>query len=130
MMTPTLLKRLAVLCLCLLLGLAAVHGNADCPHRRAKIPCCDTIKAKYDNKNRVTKYTCSRCDKGFKPIKNKEQCSAKNTCKKGYGPPVDGLGKKKCYPCSDVNCADCPQVRCDLDRRATPLLFRSTTVTE
>ena len=119
-MTRSLLK-IALACLCLLLGLAAVHGNGDCPHRRAKIPCCDTMKAKYDNKNRITKYTCSKCDDGFKPTKNKEQCSSKTSCKKGTGPPVNGMGDK-CVPCSDQNCADCHQVRRDLDRRPRPTL--------
>ena len=90
-MTRSLLK-IALACLCLLLGLAAVHGNGDCPHRRAKIPCCDTMKAKYDNKNRITKYTCSKCDDGFKPTKNKAAVQLEDVVQEGHRAPGERDG--------------------------------------
>lgn len=122
-MTLSLLKKLALACLCLLLGLAAVQADADCPHRNNKIECCETLTAKYNNKKYVTRYQCKKCDSGYKAIDNGEQCSNKISCKKGYGPPVNGMGKK-CVECSDQNCSVCHSVffKCSVCKKGYGML--------
>lgn len=108
--TMSVSKSLTKAAFLLLLLLGYVSAAIYCPHSNARIPCCKTIKAKYDNKNQVTGYKCNTCDSGFKLINNGEQCSPKLACKKGYGPSPVGIGKPKCVKCSDKNCADCHSV--------------------
>lgn len=102
----SLLKHLFLVLACLLV--AGYHGviATPCPHNKNIITCCASARPTYaENDDVVVKWTCDRCDDGFKPSGNRQQCiqSSKDQCGRGKGRDYFG----NCAKCSDKNCVTC-----------------------
>mmetsp|Transcript_7484 Transcript_7484/g.20431 ORF Transcript_7484/g.20431 Transcript_7484/m.20431 type:complete len:139 (-) Transcript_7484:109-525(-) len=103
--------RLALLAVFLLLGVGQALGF--CHSGNAHIKCCAKQQAQYKRNGDLKRLICERCDSGYEPTDNKEQCISKvgSACKRGYGPtPGYFQGKQKCVKCSDKNCKDCSSI--------------------
>ena len=78
----------------------------------AHIRCCAKQQAQYKSNGKLKRIICEKCDSGYTPSKNKEQCNSivGGTCSKGKGPTPGYLGPQKCVRCTDANCKACPNL--------------------
>ena len=87
------------------LALVALLAGAEalnCAHAGRPISCCQDLRSKQSGG--LILYKCNKCDNGFKPSSDKQQCKPANVCKPGFG---WNLYSDKCARCSDKNCKDC-----------------------
>ena len=75
-----------------------------CPHSKNIITCCASARPTYSN-GKVVKWSCLRCDDGYKVSGNKQQCiqDSKDQCGRGKGRDYFG----NCAKCADKNCKTC-----------------------
>ena len=91
---------------CLFAVLSAVTA-VPCPHNKNIITCCASARATYKN-GKVSKWTCDKCDDGYKLSSNKQQCIQQNSDQCGKGKGLDYFGN--CAKCADKNCVTCSQL--------------------
>lgn len=100
--------------------LTLAHSLTRAGHsENAHIKCCAKQQAQYKSNGDLKRLVCEKCDSGYEPTKNREQCISKvgSKCKTGYGPtPGYFEGKQKCVKCSDRNCKDCSSIFYDCNQ--------------